>query len=68
MLTGKETLAPLAAAGAVVLCCAAGPLIVGAIAGATVAAILGVSVAVCALALAVAAAAVALRRRGKGEA
>ncbi len=67
MLMDRDTLAPLAAAGAVLLCCAAGPLIVGAIAGFTLAAILGVSVAVCALALA-AAAAVVLRRRGEGQA
>ena len=65
---GRDTLAPLAAGAAVVLCCAAGPLIGATIAGWMVAAILGASVAVCALVLAMAAAGSALGRRGKGRA
>jgi len=64
---GRAMLAPLAAA-ALVLCCAAGPLIAAAIASWTVAAILGVSVAVCAFVLAVAAAGLVLRQRRKGRA
>ena len=64
----RETLAPTAAAGAVLLCCAAGPLIAGAIAGWTVAAIVGLSVAICAAVVALGVAAVALGRRGKGRA